>query len=200
MLVSCMIRVGVLLRLTQIPIEFQHDHQHREGKISTYCVRVLRINSFATSKGLLGNEQAEFGRSRCRVDWPTVVGRPGLQSAGIRYLRIITGHMIVCFPPRWNECFTFVLLGRRNTCEFGVNLIVLRDLQHCGAVLNHPRQQIRSPGNLKDVLNVWEIIWGEINQQRYEQFTARCIRWMRHCGQTLVFGGSGSVDQSLTLG
>lgn len=60
-------------------------------------------------------------------------------------LRMITGHANVCVSPRSSGRLTFVLLGRRNACEFGVDLIVLRDLQHGGAVLDHPRQQIGSP-------------------------------------------------------
>lgn len=39
----------------------------------------------------------------------------------------------------------FVFLGRGDACEFGVDLVILRDLEHGGTVLNHPCQQVRSP-------------------------------------------------------
>lgn len=40
---------------------------------------------------------------------------------------------------------TFVFLGRGDTCELGVDLIVLRDLENRGAVLDDPGQQVWSP-------------------------------------------------------
>lgn len=40
---------------------------------------------------------------------------------------------------------TFVLLGRGDAREFGVDLVVLRDLEDGGAILDHPRQKVRSP-------------------------------------------------------
>lgn len=56
------------------------------------------------------------------------------------------------------ERSTFIFLGGGDAGELGVNLIVLRDLQHRGAVLDHPRQQVGSPRNLKDVLDVRQVI------------------------------------------
>lgn len=59
------------------------------------------------------------------------------------------------------ERITFVFLGWGNACELGVDLIILGDLQHGGAVLDHPRQKVRSPRNLEDVLNVRQVICTE---------------------------------------
>lgn len=53
---------------------------------------------------------------------------------------------------------TFVFLGRWDARELGVDFVVLWDLEHSGAVLDHPGQQVRPPRDLKDVLDVREII------------------------------------------
>lgn len=39
---------------------------------------------------------------------------------------------------------TFVFLGRGDACELGVDLVVLRDLEYGGAILNDPGQQVWS--------------------------------------------------------
>lgn len=39
----------------------------------------------------------------------------------------------------------FVFLGRGDACELGVDLVILRNLEHGGTILNHPCQQVRSP-------------------------------------------------------
>lgn len=53
---------------------------------------------------------------------------------------------------------TFIFLCRGDACELGVDLVVLRDLEHSGAVLYHPGQQVRPPRDLEDVLNVRQVI------------------------------------------
>lgn len=59
---------------------------------------------------------------------------------------------------RLNTRVTFVFLGGGDARELGVDLVVLRDLEHGGTIFNDSRQQVRSPRNLKDVFNVRQII------------------------------------------
>ncbi len=49
---------------------------------------------------------------------------------------------------------TLVFLRRGDASEFGVDLVVFRDLQHSRAVLDEPGQEVRPPRDLKDVLYV----------------------------------------------
>lgn len=55
---------------------------------------------------------------------------------------------------------TFVLLGTGDPGELGVQLILLRDLQDAGSVVHHHGEEVGAAGDLKDVLDVREVIWG----------------------------------------
>lgn len=61
-------------------------------------------------------------------------------------------------PQRGGGLLTFVLFGTGDAGQLGVHLVLLRDLQHLRAVLHHPGQQVRPAGNLKDVLNVGQVV------------------------------------------
>lgn len=63
---------------------------------------------------------------------------------------------------RWLADDVFVLLCGGDARELGVDLVVLGDLQHGGAVLDHPRQQVRPPRDLKDVLDVRQVVLGQL--------------------------------------
>lgn len=63
---------------------------------------------------------------------------------------------------RWLADDVFVFLGWRDACELGVDLIILRNLEHFGAILDHPCQQVRSPWDLKDVFDVRQVILGQL--------------------------------------
>lgn len=57
---------------------------------------------------------------------------------------VVLGHLLQ--QMFYRACVaTFVLLGRGDAREFGVDLVVLRDLEDGGAILDHPRQKVRSP-------------------------------------------------------
>ena len=53
---------------------------------------------------------------------------------------------------------TFVLLGTGDTGQLGVQLIFLRDLQNTGSVVNHHSEEVRTAGDLKDVLDIREVV------------------------------------------
>lgn len=58
--------------------------------------------------------------------------------------------------------YIFVLLSRRDACEFGVYLLIIRDLQHGGAVLDDPGQEVGPSRDLEDVLDVGQIILSQL--------------------------------------
>lgn len=57
--------------------------------------------------------------------------------------------------------YIFVFLGGGDACELRVDLVILRDLEDRGAVLDDPGQKVRPPGDLEDVFDVRQVVLGQ---------------------------------------
>lgn len=66
------------------------------------------------------------------------------------------------FVFRWLADDVFVFLSGGDACEFGIDLVVFRDFQDRGAILDDPREEVGPSRNLEDVLDVRKIILCEL--------------------------------------
>lgn len=145
-------------------VKFLNKNHSYFERITCYSICFFLFFQNKVVRNLKSTFEVEFGRWGCYLKW---------QSSKKTKISLTFTEIKV-----YLLCVTFVFLGRGDTCKFGVNLVVLWDLQYSGAVLYHPCQQIRSPWNLKDMLDVWQVIWKK--RLLAVKFTDKPPSYIRH--------------------